>query len=46
VAVTINVDDLADPATGPGAAELGLGATISAARARWAACDGQVTRVV
>ncbi len=46
VALTIDVDDLADPAPGRGAAELGFGAQISAARARWLACDGQVTRIV
>ncbi|MCF6746762.1 DUF222 domain-containing protein, partial [Blastococcus sp. KM273128] len=31
---------------GPGAATLGFGATISAARARWLACDGGITRIV
>ncbi|MGY1669672.1 DUF222 domain-containing protein [Geodermatophilus sp. SYSU D00710] len=46
VAVRVDLDDLADPATGPGAATMGFGATISAARARWLACDGQVTRIV
>ena len=46
VALTVDVDALADPAVGRGAAELGFGATISAARARWIACDGQVTRIV
>ena len=46
VLVTVAVEDLAAPATGPGAAQLGFGATISAARARWLACDGQVTRIV
>ncbi|HYX96158.1 MAG TPA: DUF222 domain-containing protein [Geodermatophilus sp.] len=46
VIVTVSVEDLADPATGQGAAETGSGATISAARARWLACDGQVTRIV
>ena len=46
VALTVDVDDLADPAVGRGAAELGFGATISAARARWIACDGAVTRIV
>jgi hypothetical protein len=44
--VTIPLEDLADPATGPGAAGTGFGATISAARARWAACDATVTRIV
>jgi hypothetical protein len=46
VIVTINVDDLAGPTAGPGAAGTGFGATISAARARWLACDGNVTRVI
>ena len=46
VVVTLDVDDLVDPATGPGAAATGFGARISAARARWLACDGVVSRVV
>ncbi|WNV77864.1 HNH endonuclease signature motif containing protein [Geodermatophilus sp. DSM 44513] len=46
VVVTIDAEDLAGPATGPGAARLASGATISAARARWLACDGTITRVV
>ncbi|RFU21098.1 HNH endonuclease [Geodermatophilus marinus] len=46
VAVVIKAEDLIDPTAGPGAAELGFGATISAARARWLACDGAVTRIV
>jgi hypothetical protein len=46
VLVMIDVDDLADPAAGPAAGEMGFGATISAARARWLACDGNVSRVV
>jgi hypothetical protein len=46
VIVKIDAEDLADPVTGSGAGELGFGATISAARARWLACDGQVTRIV
>jgi hypothetical protein len=44
--VTIPLQDLADPTTGPGAATTGFGATLSAARARWAACDGTITRIV
>jgi hypothetical protein len=44
--VKIGIEDLADPTTGPGAADMGFGATISAARARWIACDGAVTRIV
>ncbi|WP_369832110.1 DUF222 domain-containing protein [Blastococcus sp. TBT05-19] len=46
VVVTIPIEDLVDPSTGQGAADLGFGATISAARARWLACDGNVTRIV
>ena len=46
VVVTIGIDDLADPHTGPGAATTGFGARISAARARWLACDGNITRIV
>ena len=44
--VLIGIEDLLDPATGPGAAETGFGATISAAAARWAACDATVSRMV
>jgi hypothetical protein len=46
VIVKIDIEDLVDPATGRGAAETGFGATISAARARWLACDGAVARIV
>jgi hypothetical protein len=46
VIVTIPLADLVDPSTGPAAAETGFGAAISAARARWLACDGAVTRIV
>jgi hypothetical protein len=46
VAVRIDLDDLADHATGAGTATMGFGATISAARARWLACDGRISRVV
>jgi hypothetical protein len=46
VIVKIGIEDLADPTTGPGAADMGFGARISAARARWIACDGAVTRIV
>ncbi|TFV61306.1 HNH endonuclease [Geodermatophilus sp. DF01-2] len=46
VIVKVVLEDLADPATNPGAADMGFGATISAARARWVACDGQVSRIV
>nr|WP_239523458.1 HNH endonuclease signature motif containing protein [Geodermatophilus normandii] len=46
VAVVVELADLADPATGPGAGQMGFGAVISAARTRWLACDGAVSRVV
>jgi hypothetical protein len=46
VLVKVGIEDLVDPATGPGAGEMGFGATISAARARWLACDAQLTRIV
>jgi hypothetical protein len=46
VIVTIGIDDLVDPATGPGVAGSGLGAALSAARARWLACDATITRIV
>jgi hypothetical protein len=46
VVVTIGIGDLVDPHTAPGAARTGFGAIISAARARWLACDGGITRVV
>src|SRR5829696_8672350 len=46
VFATIPLIDLADSHTGPAAARTGFGATISAARARWLACDGAITRIV
>ncbi len=46
VVARIDLDDLADGSTGSGAATMGFGATISAARARWLACDGRISRVV
>jgi hypothetical protein len=46
VVVTIDIDDFADPHTGPGAATTGFGARISAARARWLACDGNISRII
>jgi hypothetical protein len=46
VIVTVSLEDLVDPSTGRGAADMAFGAQISAARARWLACDGQVTRIV
>jgi hypothetical protein len=47
VIVTIDAADLVDTTTtGPGAARTGFGATLSAARARWLACDGIISRMV
>jgi hypothetical protein len=46
VMVTVDVEDLVAPATGPDAARTGFGAMLSAARARWVACDSTVTRIV
>ncbi|WP_319946896.1 HNH endonuclease signature motif containing protein [Blastococcus carthaginiensis] len=46
VVVRVDLEDLVDPATGPGAATLGFGTIISAARARWLACDGGISRIV
>ena len=46
VTVTIPLADLADPATGPGAGQMGFGAIISAGRTRWLACDSTVSRVI
>jgi Domain of unknown function (DUF222) len=46
VVALIRLDDLVDPARVPGAAQLGFGAAISAARARWLACDGTISRIV
>ncbi|MGY5884962.1 DUF222 domain-containing protein [Modestobacter lacusdianchii] len=46
VVLQLSLDDAVDPATGPGAARTGFGASISAARARWLACDGSISRIV
>ena len=46
VVVTIGIADLVDPSAGHGAAETGSGELISAARARWIACDPDVMRIV
>jgi hypothetical protein len=46
VVVTLGVEDLVDPTTGPAVADTGFGAVLSAARARWIACDATVTRIV
>jgi hypothetical protein len=44
--VRIDLADLVEPGTGVATAETGFGAMLSAARARWLACDGTVSRVV
>jgi hypothetical protein len=44
VAVEIGSGDLADPATGKGAAGLGFGGILSAAKARQVACDAELRR--
>jgi hypothetical protein len=46
IAVNVDLEDLLDPSTGKGTAQAGFGATLSAARARWAACDADLTRIV
>src|SRR3954453_24030001 len=46
VAVNVDLEDLLDPTTGKAAARTGFGAVISAARARWLACDADITRIV
>jgi hypothetical protein len=46
VLVRVDLDDLIDPPTGPAAAQTGFGAQISAARARWLACDGTISRII
>ncbi|WP_138732727.1 HNH endonuclease signature motif containing protein [Modestobacter excelsi] len=46
VVLEVGLEDVVDPATGPGAARTGFGAQISAARARWLACDGAISRIV
>src|SRR4051812_5607018 len=46
IAVNVHLEDLLDPTTGKGAAQAGFGATLSAARARWLACDADITRIV
>ncbi|WP_347057919.1 DUF222 domain-containing protein [Blastococcus sp. HT6-30] len=46
VVVRVDLTDLVDPSRGPTAGRMGFGATISAARARWLACDGTITRIV
>ena len=42
----IDLDDLVDSSTGAGVARTQYGTVISAARARWLACDGDISRIV
>ncbi|MGY2079770.1 DUF222 domain-containing protein [Modestobacter sp. SYSU DS0657] len=46
VVLTLDVEALIAPATGAAAATTGSGQLISAARARWLACDGSISRIV
>jgi hypothetical protein len=46
VFTTIGLADLTEPGTGPAAGRTDFGAVLSAARVRWAACDGAITRIV
>ncbi|MGY1812863.1 DUF222 domain-containing protein [Blastococcus sp. SYSU D00820] len=46
VLATIPLSDLASTEVSRGAGRMGFGADISAARARWLACDGEITRIV
>ena len=46
VLLGIDLQDLVDSGTGAGAARTGSGARISAARARWLACDADISRIV
>jgi hypothetical protein len=46
IGVIVPLADLIDPSVGPATAEGGFGAILSAARARWIACDADITRIV
>jgi hypothetical protein len=46
VVLGIDLEDLVDPSTGRGTGDLGFGAVISAARARWLARDTDISRMV
>ena len=46
VAVTLTAADLFGGQVAPAVAQTGFGALISAARARWVACDAELTRIV
>ena len=45
LAVKVDLQDLVDPDRGPATARTGFGAILSAARARWAGCDADLTRL-
>jgi hypothetical protein len=46
VVITVDGEDLADPDPNLGAAATGFGDLLSSAKARWLACDAQITRLV
>jgi hypothetical protein len=46
VVVTLGLEDLLGSAARPGAAATGFGQVLSAATARWLACDAQITRIL
>src|SRR3954447_15365176 len=46
VVVTVDGEDLADPGPNMGAAATGFGDLLSSGKARWLACDAQITRLV
>jgi hypothetical protein len=46
VIVTVAAEDLADPNAPQDAARTGMNGLISAAKARWLACDSKITRIV
>src|SRR3954454_2914536 len=46
VVVTIDGEDLTDPNPNMGAAATGFGDLLSSAKARWLACDAQISRLV
>jgi hypothetical protein len=46
IIVTITGENLTDPAPGPGAARTGMDGRISAATARWLACDARISRML
>jgi Domain of unknown function (DUF222) len=46
VVVSVKLEDLLDGQDAPGAARTGFGQVLSAAAARWLACDANITRIV